>query len=228
MAAANLYIATQGRVAADATAILPRSDGTVEISGLAGVIQEPLARSAAVVRLESAFLTAPADVIGSVPAVENVRNTCASKLGPSFFDKAGPCFYPPEQDVADLTVKLLEQMMPSITCRESVGIRRPTERPAEPAPELVPYRPEEPVEDPQPSSQPQRPAPAKRAAVDPQIAACRAELEALKERVAEKVAAAVKVKNKMVRKRLDGSISTLNLQIQEKSAQLGVLEEVGL
>ena len=94
MAAANLYIATQGRVAADATAILPSPDGTVEISGPAGVTREPLARSAAVVRLDSAFLTAPADVIGRVPAVENIRTTCASKLGPGFFDKAGPRFYP--------------------------------------------------------------------------------------------------------------------------------------
>lgn len=228
MAAANLYIATQGRVAADATAILPGSDGNVEISGPSGVTREPLARSAAVVRLGSAFLTAPADVVGSVPAVEKIRNICASKLGPGFFDKAGPCFYPPEQDVTDRAIKLLEQMMPSITCRESVGIRRPTERAAQPAPELVPYRPEEPAEEAHPSPQPQQPAPAKRAAVDPQIAACRAELAALKERVAEKVAAAAKVKNKAVRKRLDGPIATLNLQIQEKSAQLAALEEVGL
>ena len=118
--------------------------------------------------------------------------------------------------------------MPLVTCRESIGIRRPTERAAQPAAELVPYRPKKVAEEANPNPQLQQPAPAKRIAVDPQITACRAELEKLKERVAEKVAAAATVKNKIVRKRLDGSIATLNLRIQEKTGQLAALEKVGL
>lgn len=229
MATGNLYIASRGRVRSDAVAVRPGADGQVEVVGPLTTESAPLVPSAAVVRFDSKFLSAPASLIGDLPEADDIRKNCRNYLGPGFFDAAGPCFYPPDPPVANRAMAILGSLIGHITSRESVNIARPTERTTELAPELIPYRYEEPPAEVGGSPVKNIPAPEPNQANRNRAAeTCRAELAALREKLEAKMEAVARIKNRVVQKRMGAAVDALRQEVQRKTAELFKLEKLHL
>ena len=229
MATGNLYIAYRGRVRSDAVAVRPGSDGQVEVVGPLTTETAPLVPSAAVVRFDSKFLSAPASLIGDLPEADDIRKNCRNHLGPGFFDAAGPCFYPPDPPVANRAMAILGSLIGHITSRESIVIARPTEKTAELAPELVPYRYEEPLVEAggSPAKDPPAPEP-NHTSRNRAAETCRTELGVLREKLEAKIGAVAQIKNKVVQKRMGAAVEALRREVQQKTAELSSLEELHL